>query len=113
MRVAALVVLLACTACVSPQTTSRSAIPTRAILYTNSVNVIMSEGSLCASNRPGRAVEWRGTLTGCPYQYAYQARQNTSAAARQPLQKSDIAAPAGPQIIITDAKGKAHIFTLP
>jgi len=110
MRVFPVLALLTISACSTAQT---NVIPTGVILYTNSVNVIMSEGSLCAGNRPGSATEWTGTLTGCPYQYTYQARQTSRPAARLPLQKSNTSATTGPQIIVTDAKGKAHFFARP
>jgi hypothetical protein len=37
------------------------------ILYRETVTVQMSDGTLCVSDRPGRAPYWTGTLQGCPH----------------------------------------------
>ncbi|MEL7106064.1 MAG: hypothetical protein AAGM21_09090 [Pseudomonadota bacterium] len=39
----------------------------RVILYRDTVNVLMSDGSLCAVDRPGRARQWSGVTGGCPH----------------------------------------------
>lgn len=41
----------------------------RVILYRDTVNVLMSDGSLCVVDRPGRAVRWSGVTAGCPHRF--------------------------------------------
>ena len=104
-------VLLLCAGCSSAPISSRSAVPVQAILYTDSVNVIMSGGVLCVGERPGRAVEWTGTLSGCEAQYAYQARHGSGALPpRRVLQKTTTVPDQGAVVTVTDAKGTQHIF---
>lgn len=40
-----------------------------AILYRDTVTVAMTDGSLCAGVREGRAGPWRATLSGCPHRW--------------------------------------------
>lgn len=104
-------VLLLCAGCSGASVSTRSVVPVQAFIYTDSVNVIMSEGSLCVGERLGRTVEWTGTLSGCEAQFAYQARHSAGALPpRRVLQKSATKPDQGAVVTVTDAKGKQHIF---
>jgi hypothetical protein len=46
--------------------------PNRAILYPVGLNLLMSDGTLCAGHRPGNAKGWSGQLSGCPHPLSYQ-----------------------------------------
>jgi len=59
-------VLLALAACSAPPVPEAARVE-RVILYRETVTVLMSDGSLCVSDRPGRATAWAGTLQGCPH----------------------------------------------
>ena len=101
--------------CASTSGRPQSAQPDRAILYRDSVNVIMSEGSLCVGNRPGRAHEWTGRLSGCPYLYVYDVRgASDTAPPRRVLQKqTGDAAQAPVRVSVTDDKGQSTVFAAP
>ena len=43
--------------------------PRSAILYRDTVTVAMSDGSLCAGVREGRAGPWSTVLAGCPHRW--------------------------------------------
>lgn len=64
MRRAAAFLLLA--ACAAPVVEGPVRVE-QVILYRETVTVEMSDGTLCASDRPGRAPGWAGTLQGCPH----------------------------------------------
>jgi hypothetical protein len=110
VRCAVGAVLLLCAGWSVATVNTRSATPDQAILYTDSVNIIMSNGSLCVGERPGRAVEWTGHLSGCATQYAYHVRHGAGSPPRQVLRKADTAAASGPSVTVTDAKGAQHVF---
>ena len=66
----------------------------RVILYRETLTVLMSDGALCVSDRPGRATAWSGRLEGCPHPLAVEVR----------------ALPAGPREVL--APGRAPGSTL-
>lgn len=63
-RVWVCVFLAACASVPPPQPEARV---DRVILYKDAVSVLMSDGTLCAVDRPGRAVRWSGVTMGCPH----------------------------------------------
>jgi len=65
----------------------------RVILYTETVTVLMSDGTLCVSDRPGRATAWSGRLEGCPHALAVEVR-TLPGAPREEL------APGGARVIV-------------
>jgi len=64
--------LLLAAACAAP--TAETASVERVILYSETVTVLMSDGTLCVSDRPGRAGAWSGRLEGCPHDLAVEVR---------------------------------------
>lgn len=107
-----LIATIVLTACASPDDLQLNARPKQVILYANSLNVIMSENSLCVGHRPGRATEWTGYLSGCRFQYAYLVNTAPgSSTARQVLQ--NVPAPvttAKTSVTISDARGNSYFF---
>ncbi|MDJ1007798.1 MAG: hypothetical protein QNJ13_08220 [Paracoccaceae bacterium] len=61
-----LAVLALVAACAAPPAAPVARVE-RVILYSEALTVLMSDGSLCVSDRPGRATGWSGTLEGCPH----------------------------------------------
>lgn len=105
-------------ACAVPQTSGvpvpAQTVPARAILYRNTLNVVMSEGSLCAGPRPA-AGPWTGRLAGCPFPYPYGVDAGSGAAGtvRQELALRLGDAPPGapaPSVWIRDPQGRTHLF---
>ena len=97
------------TACTQPASVSPGATPERAFLYQDGINVIMSQGSLCIGERPGRALEWTGRLSGCPYLFGYSVRLS-----QQPTRPRTILSKNGDltnSVTVTDAKGDPHVFS--
>lgn len=107
--------LVGMAACSSPSQNTRTAEPARTILYRDGVNVIMSEGSLCVGERPGRAGAWSGQLAGCPYLYGYSARgaSDTAPPRRELPRQPDEAANAPVRVAIEDGAGRVYVFALP
>lgn len=105
-------------ACAVPQTSGVPApaqtVPARAFLYRDTLNVVMSEGSLCAGPRPA-AGPWTGRLAGCPFPYPYGVDTGGGAAGmvRQELSLRPADAPPGtpaPRVWIRDTQGRTHLF---
>lgn len=115
IRAFAIPMLLSVAACAATPGGPGAAQPDRAILYRDSVNVIMSEGSLCVGLRPGRAQEWTGQLRGCPFLYTYDVRGvSDTALPRRVLQKQSGEAPqAAVRVSVTDDNGQNTVFTVP
>lgn len=67
-----------------------------AILYRDTVTVTMSDGSLCAGVREGRAGPWSTTLSGCPHRWPVSVLR-PSGAPRLPLAP----APSDPWVTLT------------
>lgn len=65
----------------------------RVILYQETVTALMSDGTLCVSDRPGRATVWSGRLEGCPHDLGVEVR-GLPAAPREEL------APGGARVIV-------------
>ena len=62
-RVLLLSTLVACTAAPTPPIAEVE----RVILYRDTVNVLMSDGTLCVVDRPGQDARWSGVTAGCPH----------------------------------------------
>lgn len=85
------------------------ATPERAYLYTNVLNAVMNDNSLCVGHRPGRASDWSGQLSGCPHVLAYQVQgQNAQGAPRQVLRQTSDAQNA--RVTIWSESGNAYLF---
>jgi len=89
-RLASVALLSACA-----QATEHAATPARALLYPVGATVIMSDGALCVGHRPGRAQDWTGQLSGCPWQMAYQVTNSHPARVRLELQPGPVGTGAG------------------
>lgn len=88
MRPALLVLplLAACTAGgVAPAPRGGPAEPRQAVLYENTLTVVMSDRSLCAGPRGRQGRTWSGTLAGCPHLWPYAAALPPGRVARLPL----------------------------
>ena len=81
--------LAACTQAPQPSGGGANALPQRAFLYPVGVTLLMSDGTLCAGHRPGRARDWTGQLTGCPHLLPYSVTDADPAIPRLPLQRAD------------------------
>ena len=69
--------LLLTAACAAPP--AQVASVERVILYTETVTVLMSDGTLCVSDRPGRATAWSSQLEGCPHDLGVEVRARSDA----------------------------------
>lgn len=115
MRVGiALIALAGLGACEMPTPSPRTEMPLRAILYHNSLNVLMSDASLCVGHRPGRLRQWSGQLAGCPHLLPYDA---WLAPHRLPprlvLSQATTAGPAITTVTVRTADGTDHLFVAP
>ena len=74
----ALVLPLALAACLAPPPKAeRPATVVRVILYSDTLTVEMSDGSLCVSQRP-RSGPWQNTAAGCPHSLPVAVSQTTT-----------------------------------
>ncbi|MGB5560496.1 MAG: hypothetical protein WBN04_21080 [Paracoccaceae bacterium] len=78
--------------CAQPATYAQPAAiaePNRVLLYPAGLNVLMSDGTLCAGHRPGRARDWTGQLSGCPHLLPYEVRGSDPRTPRLELPRGD------------------------
>jgi hypothetical protein len=95
-----------------------SAAPTQVTLDRDLLSVRMSDGSICEGAAPGEGAEggWSGTLTGCPWAYAYaieiDPRTNPVRFVLEEVLGDRIIGPLA-AVTITDASGRARVFQTP
>ena len=110
----ALIALVGLGACEMPTPSPRTEQPLQAILYHNSLNVLMSDASLCVGHRPGRLREWSGQLAGCPHLLPYSARlARRNLPPRLVLSQAAAPEPATTIITVRTADGTDHLFVAP
>lgn len=90
-RVALGLILAGCTQTALPLQQTGTAAPERAFLYQVGLTVLMSDETLCAGHRPGRAANWNGQLSGCPHPLPYAVRNSDPATPRVELQRGGAA----------------------
>ena len=95
MKRASVVIALAVAACASPPSAPVARV-TDVILYRDTVNMLMSDGSLCVLDRPARATRYQGMTTGCPR--ALSVSVNTL-----PVGPRQVLAPGGDAVVVNGA----------
>lgn len=94
------------------------ATPTDVSLDRSLLTVAMSDASTCRGPAPAQGAEtgWSGTLTGCPWPYAYTVeidpRTNPLRFVLEEVFGDSIIAPVA-TVTITDATGRARTFQSP
>lgn len=103
-RLAAGLLLMGCAA----NPVAVAPMPTRVILYQDTVTLEMSDGKLCVGARRGGVNRWSGILGGCPYPMPFQVTRAT-AKARQVLVQGDH--PGAEMRVVIDRDGSPIVFS--
>jgi len=117
LKIAALVLAAGCTVSdgIAPQP-SRAKVK-QVYLYQHTLNVLMSDGSLCAATRPTSAgASWSGRLSGCvhelPFTVVQAARVNPLRLVLDEAGLSPILNPIA-KVTVTEASGRDVTFVSP
>ena len=81
--------VVACAPSSGPGLTAAATKPSGAIIYPVGLNLLMSDGTLCAGHRPRLARDWTGQLSGCPHPLPYQVQGSDPALPRLELRRGE------------------------